>query len=366
MIKEIHATPGKAVIYTTGGGFTFVDELMANGGASNTVLDVQIPYSTEAAIELLGETPKKLVSEETALIMANRAYNRAKTLAEGEVIGIGLTCKLTTGEGEREGRTHLIYGASKTNSKIISVLYDITGLGDRKHQEAQAAKLIISLLGIGCKSKTALALYSKHLKGGSDLDKRIEFKEVRINKDIMAVIDNEKNTTNNYVDEESIVFPGSFNPIHKNHIEIAKIVSSKYGRPVNLEISIENPDKQSINYQDVMNRMNHIRPHLKTDYVEDVIITRLPFFIDKANLWKGASFVVGSDTFNRIVDPEYYADYETAMETLSGNRFIVFHRDGHDLKTGTPLDDRVDIISTDDYEDDGTNSTEIREKVLGN
>ena len=56
-IYELNPAPS-VVAYVTGGGVQLVPTLLATPGASNSVLDVQIPYSRASLVQLLGKEPK--------------------------------------------------------------------------------------------------------------------------------------------------------------------------------------------------------------------------------------------------------------------------------------------------------------------
>ena len=61
------------------------------------------------------------------------------------------------------------------------------------------------------------------------------------------------------------------------------------------------------------------------------LITRAPTFVEKAELFPGATFVVGADTMVRIAEPRYYGgdDRGGTMRDLiarQGCRFLVFGR----------------------------------------
>ena len=62
------------------------------------------------------------------------------------------------------------------------------------------------------------------------------------------------------------------------------------------------------------------------------MFTRAPTFLEKSELFPGATFVIGVDTVKRIAEPRYYGDDMSAciaaIETIAerGNDFLVFGR----------------------------------------
>ena len=84
LIRRIHAAPTRTVIAVTGGGGLALGDLLAVPGASQTVLEAIVPYSTAAQIEFLDSRPEQFVSAATARTMAMAAYRRAVKLRDAE------------------------------------------------------------------------------------------------------------------------------------------------------------------------------------------------------------------------------------------------------------------------------------------
>src|ERR1039458_1109157 len=83
LVDLIHTNLTRAVIVTTGGGAQIFPMLCERGGASNTLLSGMIPYKEEETRALIGGKPDKLVSEETARMLAMAAFQKAVGLASG-------------------------------------------------------------------------------------------------------------------------------------------------------------------------------------------------------------------------------------------------------------------------------------------
>ena len=47
-----------------------------------------------------------------------------------------------------------------------------------------------------------------------------------------------------------------------------------------------------------------------------VAITDVPLFVRKSELFRGSHFLIGMDTFKRVVDPKYYAPPSSLEESL--------------------------------------------------
>lgn len=160
-----------------------------------------------------------------------------------------------------------------------------------------------------------------------------------------------------------LIVPGSFNPPHKGHLGLvnaaakalerlekqeevqnkptsASILTKMWGkfnteeeskRPVFFELSVTNADKPPLGGSEVQRRVNFFESLPASDMPNDwaIALTDAPLFAQKANILenlipndfdkKGAtgrrkiSFVLGSDTMVRILNPKYYDDSRDNM-----------------------------------------------------
>ena len=69
-IKAIHQHPAHGYLCITGGGASGLSRLLAEPGASNTILGADIPYSSTMLSSQLGGTLSSACSEDTAAMMA--------------------------------------------------------------------------------------------------------------------------------------------------------------------------------------------------------------------------------------------------------------------------------------------------------
>jgi len=105
----------------------------------------------------------------------------------------------------------------------------------------------------------------------------------------------------------SAVLPGSFNPFHAGHRQLALVAESLLGHPLCYELSVVNVDKPDVT-------TDYLRQRLDTFAEErDLWITRAPRFTQKAELFPGATFVVGADTALRLVQTRYYGESESKL-----------------------------------------------------
>ena len=132
------------------------------------------------------------------------------------------------------------------------------------------------------------------------------------------------------------------------------------------ELSITNVDKPPLDFFEIDERTRQFSPQ------EAVWLTRAPTFVEKAEQFPGATFVVGADTIVRVGHPRYYGGQERSMEeaigkiAAAGCRFLVFGRTVEgtfcelgDLEIPTSLARICQAVPADTFRDD-ISSTELR------
>ncbi|AKB18165.1 hypothetical protein [Methanosarcina sp. WWM596] len=413
-IFQVHESPFKVVLAITGGGAEILGELLRHGSGSATVLDAVVPYSTDAMDRFLGRKPEKYCSEKTARLMAMVAYQRALELSKGsggpadpEVIGIGATCKLKAAN-EREGRKHEVHVAIQSTRETGVCTLELAADRTREEEEKIAALLIFNVLarhcgvpeidlqdGIGAaeerrkrtgkegeevieevieKYDSVSWVVGNLLKQQSCIPEsscktagmaRINLNEVKASEEIKP-----NETKPEKPEEIKLVFSGSFDPCHKNHVFMAMCASKEYNAPVHFEISLTNVDKPPIDFISLSQRLDSLRKYKGEAFMGGVCLTNAPLFLQKADLFPNSTFIIGADTFNRLFDAKYYGGTVDTPAILKhfkekNVRFMVFHRKSIELSINPEVLDFCEIIPVDEYEDDGTSSREIRKRHRG-
>lgn len=125
------------------------------------------------------------------------------------------------------------------------------------------------------------------------------------------------------------LYPGSFNPPHRAHRRVAELAAEKTGAPVAFELSVRNVDKPSLDALEISRRLEAL---LETAPNVPVWTTNAPRFVEKAALFPGSTFALGTDSVVRLGDAKYEngstSRRDAVLERLAelGARFLVFTR----------------------------------------
>ncbi len=118
------------------------------------------------------------------------------------------------------------------------------------------------------------------------------------------------------------LLPGSFNPFHDGHAELARAASNRFGHEVHFELSLQNVDKPELEADVVEARLKQFLG------VAPIWLTRAAVFEQKSEYFPGAAFAIGFDTAIRLLDLRYYNGFDHRDRVLAkllerGNRFMV-------------------------------------------
>ena len=330
--KALHQSKFAGVFLVTGGGVTLLSELLTEPGASATVLEASVPYAEAALIEQLGGQPDQACSADTATALAMAAFQRAcdlntpgQELKQEHLLGFGCTAALATNRKKRGA--HRAYLAVQTLSKTATATVEFdkgtSGMGDRHDEEDQVTNLAWRLLDETLDVRlNAPALATSSNAIISQVTAQSSWSKLLSGEISSAPGQNtpkQQQTT-----RPKALLPGSFNPLHDGHLQMAKHASQVLETEVAFELCIDNVDKPALSYVDLQERQSQFEHNA-------LWLTNLPTFIEKAREFPNCTFVVGIDTLVRIGKPRYY-ESATAMNdsfaeyTKLGTHFLVFGR----------------------------------------
>jgi Cytidylyltransferase-like len=335
LISTLHRSGRKAALAITGGGSGAVGELLRVPGGSRLLIDAQIPYDALALAAFLGFAPAQACSYDTAIAMAQSARARAARLvpAGTDLVGLGATAALVSDRPRKgEHRFHIAFansaGPNSTGAHCTCVL--AKGRRDRAAEEDLVSRAIILWLARAC----GIAAPSPR----SLLDADEHYAETVYPETGVAAVDTIGQLLAGELDRVTVqpdgqmmlsapqpfvLFPGSFNPMHEGHVLLARVAEEHRQQPLAFEISVTNVDKPPLPGETVRHRLAQFA------WKSPVELTRAPTFVEKSRLFPGTTFVVGSDTAERLFGPKYYGDDEVRMHMAleeianSGSSFLV-------------------------------------------
>ena len=80
-IELLNHLGAQVVVVVSGGGTQVIPQLLAEGGASNVMLEVLVPYAKSAIAEFLGGNPESYCSDSTTRQLAVAGWQRSIKLS---------------------------------------------------------------------------------------------------------------------------------------------------------------------------------------------------------------------------------------------------------------------------------------------
>ena len=325
LISTMHGSGRKAALAITGGGSGAVGELLRVPGGSRLLIEAQIPYDERALAAFLGFAPAQASSADTAIALAQAARARAARLmpAGTDLVALGATAALVSDRPRRgEHRFHVAFANAAGIAHCTGVL--AKGRRDRGAEEDLVSRAIVLWLaracGVAALSPRSLLNADEHyaettVAAVDAIDRLLagELDRVTVQPDGHMTLSAPLPT---------VLFPGSFNPMHEGHALLARVAEELKQQPLAFEISVTNVDKPPLAAETVRHRLAQFAGKSRVE------LTRAPTFVEKSRLFPGTIFVVGADTVERLFVPKYYGDEARMYDALdeianSGCSFLV-------------------------------------------
>ena len=367
LLEPLAAKRLQLVIAATGGGSQAICKLASTPGASDVLVEGLVPYSRHAIDRLLGGVQDQYCSAKAARRLAVAAWQRAVDcgVAPEQAVGAAVTASLATNRPKRGG--HRVHVAVQTLASTgTSSLELAKGARSRSDEEELAAAILFDLLATSCNrdfddARQFEAMLPAAIGSGSLPHPALPLRsgEDPVNnafvaptawQELMAgrtravlAVEREEPKRGTAGDDAPepkpgmLVFPGSFDPLHDGHVQMATIAEEIAERPVAYEISVTNVEKPALDYMELGRRTAAF------DANREVWLTRAATFVEKTDIFPKATFVMGADTFVRLFDPAFYGgSSEAARQAVRkiGDRvegLLVFGRekDGEFVEPGS-------------------------------
>lgn len=379
IIRSLHASCAvsgrKMVLAVTGGGLSGASLLLSIPGASQTILEVNCPYSRLSFSDYISPAPlpSSLASEAAAISLGRASLARARSLClrgrdvmgASKAVGLGASAALVS-SAPRAG-THRCHVAlcSQEKEEIWSIVLD-KGSRERNEEELLCGHLVVGVAAsseglltsddgearsgmkmfLGCKLREGdqltftssilpppleKLLMQCEIDGRGEPLSHVFFPPISPacplpNAPLSSFIYSP--TQKGMFVPKLVLLSGSFNPLHCGHkaLGAAAVAALSRAFPTEpsppllvYELSAFNVDKPSLSAIEVTRRLapfleeGEILSHTESPCHGGVVVTKSPTFLQKAALFPGAAFAVGWDTAVRIVSPRYYEGGKEGM-----------------------------------------------------
>ena len=336
-IQLLNRFGAKVVVVVSGGGTQVIPQLLAEGGASNVMLEALVPYAKSAIAEFLGGDPDAYCSDRTTRQLAVAGWQRSVKLSSQGRNNVGIAVTASLRSGKPKMGQHRVHVATHRVQETVTATLQLTKNARSRLEEERVAALLCLDVLVSTVTETTNHPWRKELESLLLPEEEIvrseykapvcwqklwsseEFEEpIEING--AGQIRQRLGKVNN-----RLIFSGSFSPLHKGHLAMARIAEEIAERPVEWELSVTNVDKPMLDYIEVSQRVEQFEG-------ETLWLSRAATFIEKVHVFPQSTFVMGADTYVRLIDPKYYHGSQTrlndAMQTIcrQSRGLIVFGR----------------------------------------
>lgn len=316
-LRRLRTAAPQAFLACTGAGAGLQQLLWSLPGTSDFLVGAAFPYAERETVELLGFAPDRYCDEDTALELAMAAYMRAFRASPERALGLGLTAVVAS---EREHRgAHRVYIATVSRAGCwlhSAILPKGVGVTQRRRDGA-----LSDLLGLNALLH-ALGLEPVALgdSAEADLERTREDGSARARALFMRRPFFAADGTRRGSPPAAVHLPGTFNPPHVGHREIAARLQS-IGRDCLFSVCVDPPHKEALSLCDLLERAQLLQG------LDRLFSAGDPLYLDKARRWR-CDFAIGTDALQRMLDPSWGIAPQQLLQSFAelGTHFYVAER----------------------------------------
>jgi len=332
-------------ISATGAGAGLQNLLWQIPGASSFLIGASFPYSTTELESFVGHPLEKYCSEDVAIEMAMAAYTRAKVHAWGTgktstpCYGLGVTASVATNKIHRgDHRVHVaVFGSDNRVHTYTRTMVKQEGLpariDDGRDVDEIALKILADAMGVSTNQKMTVT----DLSDDEIMDRFI------LNLPVFTAgwgIRRSKAWWEEKSRPSRAILPGSFNPPHVGHFQMANRVNNLTSSTPVYQINVDSPHKGNLKAAEILSRVAAFvaakkeRPIWELQDYSDLsfpihITKGRPLFINK--IVEGSRhFIVSTETIKTFLDPKWGPSAHEVLQTLEKHyvEFFVYERSG--------------------------------------
>ncbi len=122
--------------------------------------------------------------------------------------------------------------------------------------------------------------------------------------------------------KKMVLYPGSYNPPHPGHLNVAQEVEHVTRLPVIFAVTADGPHKAPLKIQDLLKRARGLRGKNRLFTRGDAL------YIDKARRFMDTPIAMGADALRNMLDPKWGTDIKQMLVEFAqlGTRFYVSSR----------------------------------------
>jgi len=338
-MQSLHETlirmDARLFVATAGAGLRFLSGLWAQPGASSYWIGAITPYAQGQLAAFLGYVPiRSFCSREVALDLATMSYIQAceQRALEGSQqtgfpIGLGITASVASIRMPRGAQRAHLCVVTEARVRHVELRFEKAIGGEaRAEHDAQLARAARELLEAVVLGKNA---------GDDATDEAMQ----RLFAYPCFEIDGRRTKTS--AGSPACYVPATLNPLHEGHVELARRADQylERSRDARFLVTATPVHKTATTLGSLLDRVGQVRALRARDEPRCIELSRDdPLFVDKVRQRPGATFVIGSDTLERLLDPRWGHAPEAVLRSFEqyGVHFLVMGRqtDGRFLRLG--------------------------------